>query len=280
VLSGGIFHPKPGRRIYLSAARDCPFGHTPNLRIDCLILPAEYDIFRGMDWRRRLIRRNILNVSNGLRGSERIRLMLLHPQMLFRTSLARLLAAERDFELVTECANVAEALGILADARPDVILFDFSVWSDLVSQAQGAEFAGKFLAIAEEVDAGPCVRALSRGISGVVLGCDSPTRLVQAIHVVASGAAWVDQEVIRFLADRYPHHENVRLDTLAEREQAVLRGILNGLTNRKIADRIGASESTVKATLQQLFDKTGVRTRSQLVRIMLAEEAVHSNQPV
>ncbi len=87
----------------------------------------------------------------------------------------------------------------------------------------------------------------------------------------------MDQDVIQFLADRYPHHEDLRLDTLAEREQAVLRGILSGLTNRKIADQIGASESTVKATLQQLFDKTGVRTRSQLVRFMLAEETAHSN---
>jgi DNA-binding NarL/FixJ family response regulator len=197
--------------------------------------------------------------------------------MLFRTSLARLLATERAFELVAEWANAAEALDSLKDAMPDVILFDFNIWPDLVSKARDAGYGGKFLAIAEEVDAAPCVRALSGGVSGVVLGCDSSTRLVQAIHVVASGAAWVDQDVIQFLADRYPHHEDVRLDTLAEREQAVLRGILSGLTNRKIADQIGASESTVKATLQQLFDKTGVRTRSQLVRFMLADEAVHSN---
>jgi two-component system, NarL family, nitrate/nitrite response regulator NarL len=219
----------------------------------------------------------ILSVNNGRRASERIRLMLLHPQMLFRTSLARLLATERDFELIAECANVAEALNSMADTKPDVILFDFSVWTDLVSKTRDVGYAGRFLAIAEEVDAAPCVRALSRGISGVVLSCDSPARLVQAIHVVASGAAWVDQDVIQFLADRYPHHEDVRLDTLAERERAVLRGILGGLTNRKIADQIGTSESTVKATLQQLFDKTGVRTRSQLVRFMLADEAVHSN---
>jgi DNA-binding NarL/FixJ family response regulator len=203
--------------------------------------------------------------------------MLLHPQMLFRTSLARLLATERDFELVAECANATEALESVAEARPDVILFDFSIWMDLMAKARQASYAGKFLAIAEEVDAAPCVRALSGGISGVVLSCDSPARLVQAIHVVASGAAWVDRDVIQFLADRYPHHEDVRLDTLPDREQAVLRGILSGLTNRKIADQIGASESTVKATLQQLFDKTGVRTRSQLVRFMLADETVHSN---
>jgi two-component system, NarL family, nitrate/nitrite response regulator NarL len=228
----------------------------------------------------RLFHCKILCVNNGRRASEQVRLMLLHPQMLFRTSLARLLSIERGFELVAECANVAEALESLTEARPDVILFDFNIWADLIAKAREAGYPGRFLAIAEEVDAAPCVRALSRGISGVVLGCDSPTRLVQAIRVVASGAAWVDQDVIQFLADRYPHHEDVRLDTLAEREQAVLRGILSGLTNRKIADQIGASESTVKATLQQLFDKTGVRTRSQLVRIVLADESVHSNQRV
>jgi two-component system, NarL family, nitrate/nitrite response regulator NarL len=202
---------------------------------------------------------------------------MLHPQMLFRTSLARLLETERGFELVAECANAAEALDSLANTRPDVVLFDFGIWLDLISSARDAGFHVRFLAIAEEIDASVCVRALSQGVSGIVLASDSPMRLVQAIHVVASGAAWVDQAVIQFLADRYPHHEDIRLDALAEREQAVIRGILSGLTNRKIADQIGTSESTVKATLQHLFHKTGVRTRSQLVRIMLAEEAVQSH---
>jgi transposase len=46
-----------------------------------------------------------------------------------------------------------------------------------------------------------------------------------------------------------------------------LSGVFEGLINKEIAERIGVSESSVKATLQQLFSKTGVRTRSQLVRI-------------
>jgi DNA-binding NarL/FixJ family response regulator len=92
---------------------------------------------------------------------------------------------------------------------------------------------------------------------------------MQAIRLVASGEAWVDRRVIQLLADRYPQHEDLRLDSLEERERAVLRGVLGGSTNRQIAGQIGTSEATVKATLQHLFDKTGVRTRSQLVRIML-----------
>ena len=168
----------------------------------------------------------------------------------------------------------------MADPHPDVILFDFSLWQSLVTKAREAGFNGRFLAIADQFEALPCVRALSCGVSGIVLGSDPPDRLVQAIQVVASGAAWVDQDLIRFLAERYPHHEDIRMDSLAEREQAVLRGILNGLTNRRIADQIGASESTVKATLQNLFEKTGVRTRSQLVRFMLAGSIVHSDNAI
>ena len=209
---------------------------------------------------------------------ERIRLMLLHPRTLFRTSLARLLATEPDIELVAECANPEEALEGLETTRPGVVLFDFAVWRDLVPAACDMGHPGKFLAIAEEIDAAPCARALSQGISGVFLVSDSPTRLVQAIRVVASGEVWVDRRLIQLLADRYPQHEDLCLDALPEREQAVLRGILSGLTNRKIADHIGASESTVKSTLQLLFSKTGVRTRSQLVKIMLADASSFAKQ--
>lgn len=198
--------------------------------------------------------------------------MLLHARVLFRTSLARLLETEPDFELVAECANTAEALESLAESRPDVILFDFEIWPELVSGVCDAGYQGKFLGISEEIDAAHCARALSRGLSGVFLGSDSPAKLMQAIRLVASGEIWLDRKVVQLLADRYPHHEDLCFDALAERERAVLRGILDGLTNRKIADQLGVSEATVKATLQQLFDKTGVRTRSQLVKIMLAHE--------
>jgi DNA-binding NarL/FixJ family response regulator len=58
-------------------------------------------------------------------------------------------------------------------------------------------------------------------------------------------------------------------DQMTERQQRVLRGVFEGLTNKEIAFHIGVSESAVKATLQQLFRKTGVRTRAQLVRIVM-----------
>jgi DNA-binding NarL/FixJ family response regulator len=62
-----------------------------------------------------------------------------------------------------------------------------------------------------------------------------------------------------------------RSKQLTERERQVISFVLDGLTNKEIADRLGLSETAVKGTLQQLFKKVGVRTRSQLVRIALEQ---------
>jgi DNA-binding NarL/FixJ family response regulator len=62
-----------------------------------------------------------------------------------------------------------------------------------------------------------------------------------------------------------------------ERENEVLQGVFEGLSNKEIGARLDISESSVKAALQQLFQKTGVRTRSQLVRIALEEHLGRRN---
>jgi DNA-binding NarL/FixJ family response regulator len=61
-------------------------------------------------------------------------------------------------------------------------------------------------------------------------------------------------------------------DRFTEREKKVLSCVFEGFTNSRIAEQIGVSTSSVKATIQQLFSKTGVRTRSQLVRIVLEKQ--------
>jgi two-component system nitrate/nitrite response regulator NarL len=60
-----------------------------------------------------------------------------------------------------------------------------------------------------------------------------------------------------------------RVKSLTDRQRQVLRSILDGLTNKEIASRMQASETSIKASIQELFLKAGVRTRSQLVRIAI-----------
>jgi DNA-binding NarL/FixJ family response regulator len=67
------------------------------------------------------------------------------------------------------------------------------------------------------------------------------------------------------------HENQERVPALNARETEVLRLLVQGLANKEIAARMDVSESTVKNTIQQLFAKTGVRTRSQLVRVALEQ---------
>jgi len=199
----------------------------------------------------------------------RIRLVLLDDHLLFRESLGRLLASEESFELVAECATPSEALKSLRGAGVDVILVDIGMAKEFIPCARKVRYPGKCLVIAREVDATGSAIVLKHGASGVFLASDSSSRLIQAIRLVASGEAWVDQKVIQLLAERYPHYEARWRGNFTAREQTVLQGVVDGLSNRRIGDQIGVSESTVKAALQQLFKKAGVRTRSQLVRMAL-----------
>jgi DNA-binding NarL/FixJ family response regulator len=95
--------------------------------------------------------------------------------------------------------------------------------------------------------------------------------LVDAIRDVLAGKVWFEQDYLHKIVGRASTDGLPRTRKLTEREEQVLRGVFEGMANKQIADRLQVSESSVKATLQQLFQKTGVRTRSQLVRIALEQ---------
>jgi two-component system, NarL family, nitrate/nitrite response regulator NarL len=202
-------------------------------------------------------------------SGERIRLILLNDHVLLRESLARLLASETEFELVAQCSTTAEALKFLSEVPVDVVIVDLSLAKEFMDSARKADYRAKALVVAREMDTPSSAVILKQGASGIFRESDSSSRLLQAIRFVASGEAWVDQKVVQLLADLYPHYENRWLGKLSEKEQTVLNGVVAGLSNRSIAVQINASESSVKATLQLLFNKAGVRKRSQLVRIAL-----------
>jgi two-component system nitrate/nitrite response regulator NarL len=162
----------------------------------------------------------------------RIRLLLLDDHGLFRASLGHWLASEADFEVAGECGTSADALEILRCAAVDVVLLDFDV---------GPEHGNDFISAARHA-----------GYGGI----------------------WVDQTIIQLLADHlldrhYRFEDEHSSGQLEGREREVLLGIVGGLTNRKIGDNIGLSESSVKNVVQRLFAKAGVHTRSQLVRAAL-----------
>lgn len=207
-----------------------------------------------------------------------LRLVLLDDHALFRACLGHLLASEPDLEVVGECGTSAEALEILKASSVDVVLVDFNFGTehgnDFITAARHAGYAGRFLIVAGSADARNSAIALKLGASGIFLKSESAERLLQAIRLVGNGGTWVDQKIIQRLAgqviDRYPRLDVQRSSGhMEDRERNVLQGIMGGLTNRKIGDNIGLSESNVKNIVQRLFGRAGVKRRSQLVRAAL-----------
>jgi DNA-binding NarL/FixJ family response regulator len=209
----------------------------------------------------------------------RIRLLLLDDEALLRASLAHFLAAESGLSIVGECGTPAEALEILSASPVDLVLLDFAHAMEdsggLISAARRHGFQGQFLIVAESADAKSSAIAIKLGASGIFLKSEAPHRLVLALKVVANGGIWLDPRIVRLLADesvgRFPASNGGEgyANNLTDREQRVLLGILGGLTNRKIGENLGLSESSVKTAVQQLFYRSGVRTRGQLVRVAL-----------
>jgi len=192
--------------------------------------------------------------------------------------LARFLASQGDFDVVSECATTADTLEILGRLPVDVVLADFDLGEEhgnlFIPAARNAGYRGGILILTEIVDGRESAATLKLGGSGIFLKSKPLDRLLDAIRLVALGESWVDETVVRLLAQSYPQH--VSLDKpLTPAEQEVLDGLLQGLTSRTIGTRIGRSEAAVKAILQQLFAKTGVRSRSQLVRAALEGSLRH-----
>jgi DNA-binding NarL/FixJ family response regulator len=205
---------------------------------------------------------------------EPIRLLLLDDHVLFRESLSRLLASEPDFAMAGHCGTASEALDLLRHNTVDIVLLDFDLGGDhathFAGAARAAGFLGQILMVTAGMSAMESSLVLTGGVSGIFLKHSSPSLLAQAIRMVNSGQMWVDPKIVKMLAEGMPQREDRSLQNLlTTRERQVLQALYEGLTNKEIAGQLGVSESAVKATLQQLFQKTRVRTRSQLVRIAL-----------
>ena len=204
-----------------------------------------------------------------------VRILLIDDHTLFRESLVRLLEAESDFRVVGHCAATAEALRLLSTTTVDVVLLDYDLGeefgTDLLRELHLFEKGVRILIVTAGMRNSVTLDALNSGAAGVIFKHSGPGQLIEAIHRVAEGGTWLDEGIMRSLiadsTEKLGLNQSVR--SLSERQHLVLRSILDGLANKEIAAKLQVSETSIKATIQELFNKAGVRTRSQLVRIAI-----------
>jgi DNA-binding NarL/FixJ family response regulator len=214
-------------------------------------------------------------MSSGRGKMSDIRLLIVDDHSLFREGLVRLLSSEPGFQVVGSCGHLRDALDVLDREPVDLVLLDFDLETE-----QGSNFLGKanrtgkspkVLMVTAGMNSAGMMSVMEAGASGIFLKHSPPSQLSEAIRRVADGEMWLDPRAVKPViqgATQNAEHRNLEF-LLSDREKTVLKGVLEGASNKAISIALHLSESSVKAVLQQLFLKTGVRTRSQLVRIAL-----------
>ncbi len=209
-------------------------------------------------------------------AAKNIRILLVDDHALFRESVARLLQAEPGFEVVADCSSATEAMRLLKSREVDIVLLDLDLGpetgAEFLENLRAESFEGKILLVTAGVNETEVPNLIRKGISGIFMKHGSPAALIQGIREAMEGKALFEQDILRRALENVEQIGTRQTRSrLTERERRVLSLIFEGLANKQIADRLQISESGVKACLQQLFGKTGVRTRSQLVRVALEQ---------
>ncbi len=208
-----------------------------------------------------------------------LRVLLLDDHTLFRESLHRLLEGSPEWQVVGSYGKAAAALADVSKGLiVDLALIDHELDESNPSLGDGLLAASQLrqlrpdlpiLMVTAGMPTNDLLRAVQDGHIGVFLKSEPAEELFVAMRRTARGDLWLSSSAALALVQQSVSPPTSADAAFSSRERLVLNLLLEGLTNKEIGSKLDASESTVKATLQKLFEKAGVRSRSQLVRFAI-----------
>jgi two-component system NarL family response regulator len=201
----------------------------------------------------------------GSRTTGQARVLLVDDHALFRTGVANIINHEPDLRVVAEAGNGVEALAAYERVRPDVMLLDLRMpimeGVEVVRRVRDSDPSARVIVLTTYDTDDEISQALKAGAKAYVLKDIAATELVSCIRDVLAGKTYIAPAAAAKLA------ETVTRVQLTPRELAALRLLADGKANKEIAAELNISERTVKTHLEHLFEKLGVTSRTEAVKV-------------
>lgn len=202
-----------------------------------------------------------------------LRVVIADDHDLFREGLKQLLESVEDITVVGEASNGKQAVFLVEKHRPDVVLMDISMPEmDGIQATESIQARGlntPVIVLTMYADDEYAIHAIRAGAKGYLLKNTRSDEVIRAIRLAAAGGSAIDPALgavlmreFQRLLNRTPGEARQQLSS---REQQFLELLVKGHNNRQIAQELDLAESTVKNNLSALFQKIGVRDRTQAV---------------
>jgi two-component system response regulator NreC len=214
----------------------------------------------------------------------KIRVLLVDDHGVVRSGLRMLLENEQDIEIVGEASGGLQAIELVKQQRPDIVLMDVQM-SDMNGIDATREIKRLYpetavLTLTMYENEQYLLEMLKAGASGYIPKRAAPDELVEAIHTVQQGNVFLYPTVANLLVQNYLDmqdaivEEDEGVDLLTSREREVLVHIAEGLTNPEIAQKLYISAKTVDRHRENMMQKLNVHSRIDLVKFAIKSELI------
>jgi DNA-binding NarL/FixJ family response regulator len=202
-----------------------------------------------------------------------IRVIIVDELPIFRDGLRFLLGTDTRLKVVGGADLGPAADALVRDLRADILLLGYVSSGisavEMLKRLSASVVSVRTILLVKSIDTPEIVEALHFGARGVLVRDSAPELLFKSIDAVMRGRYWIGRECAAAdaleLVRRLDHTpEDIRRFGLTHRQLQIVRGIVNGETNRGIATRLGISENTVKRHILHVFNKVGCSSRVEL----------------